>query len=420
MTLLSARSRASFLLAVAVPGVPSFDLPELYRATVDRADAVLTTSEEKIQIEETKSQASGALFPNISAVGTHNRNDRPAAGTTASLAPASQTNVRLFGRQTLFRGGSEYAFLSQANQLIEAKEAELEASRQNYFLGLASAYYDTLLRQAEVNHARTEVELNDEQITELRGRVKIGRTRSSDLLTVQAARASSNARLQSAESALRASKLALANLARIAPIFELRENQIASIPLEPLESYLRSSATRPDLIAARKNRDAVAKGIAIERGDHLPLIDVSGNYYLKREGFNANSKWDASLNVTLPLFAGGVIQSQVRQAASALKTAEIQTGLLERTAQTEIRSLHQNLVAAVAELKSFEEGVALAQRAYQQIRRDYRFGLTTNLDLVNALRSLTEAKRAYDQARYQRLLERTRLEIGAGRVPLAT
>ncbi len=420
MTILARSSRLPFLLAAAIPSVPQFDLTQLYRSTVSNSDSYLAKSEEKIQIEETKSQANGALLPTLNAVGTHARNDRPSSGTTASLAPASQTNLRITGRQFLFRGGSEYAFLAKTNRLIDAVDAELEASRQAYYLSLANLYFETLLRQAEVTHARTEVELNDEQISELRGRVKIGRTRTSDLLTVQAARASSNARLRAAESALRTAKLNLANLARIEPNFDLREESFPSAEVGRIEEYLKTSATRPDLVAARLRRDAVAKDIAIERGDHFPSLDVSGNYYLKREGFNSNSKWDAVLTLTVPIFAGGVIQSQVRQASSLLKAAEIQTGLLERTTQTEIRALHQNLTAAVAELKSFEEGVTLAKKAYDQIRRDYRYGLTTNLDLVNALRSLTEAKRSYDQARYRRLLERTQLEVGAGRVPLGT
>ena len=161
MRFLAHPSRLPFLLAAVAPGVPQFDLSQLYLSTVETSDAYLSKAEERNQIQETRSQANGALLPTVNAVGTHARNDRPAGGTTAALAPASQTNVRLTGRQFLFRGGSEYAFLSQTSTLMKAVDAELEASRQSYYLSLANLYFETLLRQAEVNHARTEVELND-------------------------------------------------------------------------------------------------------------------------------------------------------------------------------------------------------------------------------------------------------------------
>ena len=41
----------------------------------------------------------------------------------------------------------------------------------------------------------------------------------------------------------------------------------------------------------------------------------------------------------------------------------------------------------------------------------------TNLDLLEALRTHTEAKKSYDQAKYQHRLERIELELGAGRIP---
>jgi outer membrane protein len=249
--------------------------------------------------------------------------------------------------------------------------------------------------------------------------VKIGRTRSSDLLSVQAARAGSEARLKAAESSLLQAKLTLANLARIPLEFELKEEGPTTAPLGTLDEYLKASEQHPDLVAARKKTAAAEEQISYQRGFHMPDLDISGNYYLKKEGYTNDSKWDATLTLTVPIFSGGITQSQVRQAASVFRESQINTGLLERNAQIQIRSLHQTLVASEAELKSFAEAVALATKSYDQIHKDYKFGLVTNLDLLNSLQTLTGAKRSYDQARYQHFLERARLEAGAGRIPLA-
>lgn len=408
-------------LLVATPAlasVKSYGLSELYRSTVEGAESVRARIEQRIQIEEKKSQARGAFLPTITGVGTYTRQGDPSIigsgynGNTQKLA-------KLMGREVFFQGGSEYAYLRQTNRLLEGKEAEIEASRLQYFVDLTAFYYDALLKQALRNHARTEVQLYDDQIGELRSRVKIGRTRASDLLSVQAARAGSEARLRAAESSFLESKLALAGLARLPSDFDLREEMPANAPLGVIDDYLRSSAQHPDLVAARKRRDAAEAGISLERGDHIPSLDLTGNYYLKKVGYPNDSRWDATLTLSVPIFAGGVTQSQVRSAASAYRESEINTGLLERNAQIQIRTLHQTLLASEAEIKAFGDAVELASRSYDRIRKDYAYGLATNIDLLNSLQTLTAARRSYDQARYQRFLERARLEAGAGRIPLA-
>lgn len=407
-------------LAHSEPTPARFGLSDLYKSTVGGSELVRTREEERSQILETKNQGVGAILPQINGVGTYYKADLPnTSGANAFSNSTTQKVLKLTGKQYLFKGGTEYSFIARTNRLLEAKEAELDGSRQRYFLDLSDAYYDMLLRQAELTHARTELALYDEQISELRSRVKIGRTRSSELLSVQAARAGSEAQLKSTESTLLSSKNRLANLARIAPDFVLTEEVPDNTNLASLDEYLKLSSQRPDLAAARKLRDAAAEDISFQRGGHFPTLDLSGNYYLKREGLGSsnNSKWDALLTLTLPIFSGGTTQASVRQSANILKVNEIETGRLERTAESEIRTLYQNLIASEAELKSFSEAVELAKKSYDQTRKDYRFGLTSNLDLLNSLKTLTAAKRNLDQAKYKHFLERIQIEIGSGRIP---
>jgi len=408
-----------FSLAHAEPTPVRFGLSDLFKTTVGENEDVRTREEERNQILETKNQGVGALLPQINGVGTYYQADLPNTSGSNLSNSTTQKVLKLTGKQYLFKGGTEYAFLSRTKRLLEAKESELDGTRQRYFLELSSAYYDTLLRQAELTHAKTELSLYDEQISELRSRVKIGRTRSSELLSVQAARAGSEAQLRATESTLNSSKNRLANLARISPDFVLNEETPDSTSLSSLDEYLKLSGQRPDLVAARKKRDAAAEEVSFQRGGHFPTLDLAGNYYLKREGLGStnNSKWDAILTLTLPIFSGGTTQASVRQSASSLKITEIETGRLERSTETDIRTLYQNLLASEGELKSFTEAVELAKKSYDQTRKDYRFGLTTNLDLLNTLKTLTAAKRNLDQAKYQHFLERIQIEIGSGKIP---
>lgn len=410
------------LLAHSETTPARFGLSELYRSTVEGNESVQTSEEERNQVLETKNQGYGALLPQINGIGTYYRADLPnlplGTVTPTSSNSAAQKVLKLTGKQYLFKGGTEYAFLSRTSRILEARESELTGSRHQYFLELAVAYYDTLLQQAELSHSKTELSLYDEQISVLRSRVKIGRTRSSDLLSVMAARAGSEAQLRATESNLLSSKIRLADLARITSDFILTE-ELPQTKLDTLEQYLKLSSQRPKLIAARKRRDAAVEDVTYQRAGHFPTVDLAGNYYLKREGFaNNDSKWDAILTLTLPIFSGGTTQASVRQYASILKVSEIEAGRLERNTENDIRTLFQSLLSSEAELKAFNEAVDLADKAYDQTRKDYRFGLTTYLDLLNSLKTLTAAKRNLDQAKYRHVLERIRIEITSGRIPV--
>lgn len=414
-------SIASDTLAAPAP----LGLSDLFRNTVDTSDLVRTKLSEKESVEAIHDQGIGALLPQISGTATYFKTQLPSTFVNLSNGGSggfagnqdTQKTIRLTGKQYIFKGGQEYAFLSKTNRLLEAKDAEVAASRQRYFFDLANAYYDTLLKQAEVSHFAMELKLYDEQITELRSRVKIGRSRSTDLLTAQASRAGSEGTLRSAQSAFNTSKIFLANLARTATDIEIREETPFTSPLAPLDEYLKLSSQRPDLIAARKSRDAASEEVSYQRNGHFPTVDLAGNYYVARKGVANDAKWDATLTLTLPIFSGGTTEAAVRQAAASMQTTEIETGRLERTAENDIRALYQSLLASDTELKAFFAAVDLAQKSYDQTRKDYRYGLTTNLDLLNSLKTLTDAKRSYDRAKYRRFLERIQIEIGAGHIP---
>jgi outer membrane protein len=417
---LIALSLASVLLisnsAFADAPPKTFGLADLYRMTVDGAETVRAKVEEHTQVQETKNQGTGALLPTITGIGTYYRAGQPSV-VGSGYTGDTQKTAKLTGTEHLFHGGSEYAYLDETNRLLEGKQAEVYGARIQYFIDLSNAYYNVLLNQALLAHAKKELELYENQIGELRTWVRIGKSRSSDLLTVQAAHAGSLARLQVALSAVDQAKLALVDVSNLPVTYDLQAATAAMPPLDSLEHYLQAASNHPDLIAQRKRRDASESAISYQRGFHLPDLDLNGNYYLEKQGYTNDSKWDATLTLTIPIFAGGATQSLVRQAASVYRENEVSTGLLERKYEIQIRTLHQTLTMAVAELQAFSEAVDLARKSYDAVHRDYQLGRVTNFDLINSMQTLTAAERSYDQSRYQHLLERARLDAGAGRLP---
>ncbi len=132
-------------------------------------------------------------------------------------------------------------------------------------------------------------------------------------------------------------------------------------------------------------------------GQHLPSLDATGNYYVKRTGILENSKWDIGIQLTVPLFSGGSINAEVREYHEIKKQKELALALDLRNARRDNEMLFESLSRTLTQRKLLIEALKLAQENYEEQTRDYRLGLVTNLDVLSALNTYQETKRQSDK-----------------------
>ena len=85
---------------------------------------------------------------------------------------------------------------------------------------------------------------------------------------------------------------------------------------------------RPEVTGQVSTREAAEEGVNIAWGGHLPTVGLTGDYYFTRpQGYSNGISWDFQFTLTVPIFEGGVIQSQVRAAASQERQAELTLSL---------------------------------------------------------------------------------------------
>lgn len=408
-----------FALAFCAPAVP-LTLEEAYKAALGRAEVAAISDEQLIQARERYAQARGSLFPSLSFNATYQRQDQGDTGSSATRAfgQVDQTTLRIVGRQPLFQGLREYAGLSQAKALTKASEADVNEARRLLFNELADAYYLTLSNSKEHENLTELVALAERRLEELRDRRRIGRTRVSEVLALTTQLKQLIAQKAAAEGQLAAARDTLSFYTGIED--PVPTDKAAAIePLPPLGAYLKEGDARPDVKAAAFRVEAAESGIWVARGGHLPTLDISGNYYFKRPGVLQNVKWDFIVGFTLPLFQGGLISAQTAEAAAIARQARLTESRARRLVELEMRRSHDLLRALAQQIKALAESVNAAERNYETQNKEYRLGLVTNVEVIQALNSLTEARRAYDRARYQQKNEFVKLEAAAGRSPAA-
>lgn len=407
------------LWSVARPAAAAetLTLDEYFAHAITRSEVVATQSELIAQAEERYRQAKATLRPTLDGVASYTWLDKGARDTVAN--PTRQPHARLTATQPLFRGFREFATMRQTQALVGAQDEDYRQARTQLFKDVVQNFYDVLALEQDLRNLDEQINQSVEREKELQDRVRIGRSRPGELLTVQTTISTLRAQVEQLRAQLAAAREAFVFLSGRPADTLLRDTESLPARLEPIETYLARVEQRPDVKAARQRLTAAQESIAVARGAHGPSLDLNANRYLERKGSLEDVDWDVQLALTVPLYAGGSVQSKVREAVSQSTQAELGASQLRRQAEQEIRSIYQTVAFYYSQLEALEKATEASRKNYEVQRRDYRLGLVTNLDVLQALTVFQENQRALDRARYTAKLDYLRLEAAAVRRPAA-
>ena len=390
-------------------------LDETFAQALVRSEVVATQSELIRQAEERYQQADAAIYPTVSGFASYTWQDSGARDQTAF--PTRQPLARLSATQPLFRGFREFAAIRQSQALVGAQGDDYQNARVQLFKDVAQNFYDVLTLEQDLKNIDEQIGQYQQREKELQDRVRIGRTRPGEVLTVQATISTLRAQVEQARTQLSTARDIFAFLSGLPATTPLRDTEVLPGNLDTLDDYLVGVALRPDVKAAQRRQTAAQENISVARGAHLPSLDLNANRYLERTGSLENVDWDVQLALTVPIYSGGSVQSRVREAQSQKDQAELATTRARRLADQEIRSFYQTVVLDRSRLDALEKATDAAKSNYETQRRDYRLGLVTNLDVLQALSTYLENQQALDRVRYNVKLNYMRLQAAAVRRP---
>ena len=386
-------------------------LTKIFQNALPKSETGKQKGEELTQAKEQKTQQTGSLLPNVRFLGNEMFQEASSNPLGNTISPPTQTAARVNLTQNLFRGASEYALYRKAGDFVNQKVLESAIETRRLYLDIAARFLGVSSFEKEAIRLKAELQLYDQQIGELRKRVSIGRSRSSDMLAVQAIKANLLAQEVANETARRNALQQLESLCGFSLQGETFSNKVFTFgPLPPIDHYYARLDGIPEIAVNRVRTAVVEEDIKAARGQHLPQLDAGGNYWLKRQGTLRDVDWDASINLTIPIYSGGVIQSQVREAASRYRSAQVQEDLTRRQTRDQIQNLYTIVQQGTAQISAIQNSVDLSQKTMQHLNSDYRLGLLTYLDVLTSMQNYQNALRTFDQFFDQLVLSRLQLE----------
>jgi outer membrane protein len=386
-------------------------LETCYRLALRRSEQIAIQQELLRQTEGRFLQALSGALPSASFVASEKRQD----GSGGSAFTLKEVPERKFTfSQPLFSGFKEFA--AMAGTRAEKRQRIHEKLRAEHLLliDVTDAFY--LLRQQREDLLALETirATLTERMSELEERERLGRSRPSERASVEARLRRLEAEIERVRSQETTARQLLEFLTGLSHIDAITDDADALPALQPEETYVAKVDRRPDVLAAEEAWQVAKKNVTIAKADYWPTVDLDSNYYTKRVGASGGVDWDVLLTVDVPLFQGGEVVGAVKEAKSESRRAKLEQEQTRREATLEIRQVYATLAATVSRRRALEKALAAAEQNYLLQREDYEHGLVNNLNVLQTLQELQDARRDVIQVIYEERRQYWQLRAATG------
>jgi outer membrane protein len=346
-------------------------------------------------------------------------------GTTCSTPTqfASFVNKQLDLRvtQPLYRGGRTEAQTRQAINTVQAARAQTVGVETLVFQQVAQAYLDVVRDQTLVEVSRSNEAVLRKQLEATRDRFRVGEVTRTDVAQAESSLAQATAQRINGEGQLEVSRANYSRAVGHPPGRLMLPRERPALPATREEALSLASNDNPNIIAASFTELAARDNVDFVRGQLLPQISIVGdlNRNFAPSFTLRNSRQDTAsvtAQLTMPLYEGGAIYSQTRQAQQTVGQRRSQVDDARRQAVQTATQNWETLQAARASMVSFGAAVRAAQIALDGTQQEALVGSRTVLDVLIAEQQLFTTQSQLVTSQHDAALAEFNLAAATGRL----
>ena len=401
------------LVLVWVPIVPAMDLLEVYDLAVVNDPTFLEAAANRESAQESRPQAIANLLPVLSAVGTsqdtrlHNKKVTFQTGPRADKTQSFWTHsITVDLTQPIFNVDFWVQFSQSENQIAQA-DAEYGAVGQDLIERTTSAYLDVLLAKDTLDFSVSEKRAFARQLEQAKQRFEVGLIAITDVYEIQAGYDTSAADVIKAENDLDDRKEELREIIGDNPVDLAGLG--TDLPLlnpdpEDIDVWTQLAKAHNFNIIARQNQaEFTKKTIERQRSGHYPTLDIVGSYGYQDDNSSFGLRGDTGrigLELNVPLFEGGGVNSRTRQAFSDFQAAQQQLEKERRSVIRQVKNGYRGVISTIGQVKARAATVRSSKSSLEATKAGYDVGTRTSVDVVAEQRNLFRSKRDHAQTRY--------------------
>ena len=413
--------------------ISSESLLDIYNEALENDPTYKAAEYSYLADKELKVQGRAALLPSITLSGSTNWNEYYQNKELQQQYNSFSTSARV--TQPLFRLDTWFQY-RQSKSLTDAAEADFAFEQQNLLVRTAELYFGVLRAIDNLNAAISEEKAIKKQLDQAKQRFEVGLSAITGVQEAQLAFDLSKASRIRTEGSLYSARESLNALIgrEIFSLNELGDGLLINLPTpSSKEKWVELALENNYQLKAAYLRKKAAKSSARSvASNHLPKIDIVGSQsesetnQFNYEGFNINGQGipvpsvtgrrNYAIQLSMPLFQGGAVNSRRKQAYSQYERANENTLFTERRIIQEVRSQFSNVLTLVANVNAQKQAVVSATSALEATQVGYKVGTRNVVDLLQAEKNLYSAEKNLANAKYDYILANLRLGLASGTI----
>lgn len=417
------------LVAMLAGPAWSLDLRQAYDAALENDVTIKASRATAEGSRERLPQAQAQRLPNVALNASRNYND-----LTAQTQNILGQHIRLQNhyyssaqtltvRQPIYRPYLS-ALVDQARAQVEDADATLERDEQSLVVRVGEAYFDSLLANDQLDLVAAQKVAYTTQLDAARKLLAGGSGTRTDVDDAQA-------RLD----------MTIAQELEVRQNLEFTRRRLQAVTGKPVEDLAgldvsrfkpeapsmasiqewtaRAEEASPELRALRAQVEAARLEIDKAKAGHKPTLDAVAQWSRTNSDSvtSVNSRYDQKaigLQLSIPLYAGGYVNSTVRQAVANHERAREMQEAARLDLGVRVHKEFRGVTEGVLRIAALEQAVRSADLALDSSRKSQSAGSRTMVDVLNAQQQKTVALRDLAQARYLYLVSRLRLQSLVG------
>jgi len=423
----------SFLALFISFNISSESLLDIYNEALENDPTYKAAEYSYLADKELKVQGRAALLPSITLSGSTNWNEYYQNKELQQQYNSFSKSARV--TQPLFRLDTWFQY-RQSKSLTDAAEADFAFEQQNLLVRTAELYFGVLRAIDNLNAAISEEKAIKKQLDQAKQRFEVGLSAITGVQEAQLAFDLSKASRIRTEGSLYSARESLNALIgrEIFSLNELGDGLLIDLPTpSSKETWVELALENNYQLKAAYLRKKAAKSSARSvASNHLPKIDIVGSQsesetnQFNYEGFNIDGQGipvpsvtgrrNYAIQLSMPLFQGGAVNSRRKQAYSQYERANENTLFTERRIIQEVRSQFSNVLTLVANVNAQKQAVISATSALEATQVGYRVGTRNVVDLLQAEKNLYSAEKNLANAKYDYILANLRLGLASGTI----
>lgn len=412
-----------FCLLGATLSVKADNLMTIYQQALN-SDPSLKAAQLQTEVSEAQqAQAGGALLPQASANVNISYNDQHSGLTGADTYMGQRYSVNL--TQSVIDVSKMYNW-QRAQALTEKSEMDFQQAQQILMYDVVERYFTVLAMQDNLKLVEQEIVTTERQLKQIQRRYEKNIVKITDVYELEAKLDILFADKIDVETKLDVAKQSLTELTGqpVNSLANLQEN-VQFLKLEgEIKSVTEQAQINSPLIKAQnKEIKAADYDVISQYAKHLPVVDIQLQYYNTDNGYQNRQTPTidtkvASVNVTIPLFAGGATYQRTQEATKQLMLSKQRKISLLRSIEKETRDAFLSANASVRRIKAATRAQKTAIKAREAMEKGFTYGMQSIGDvLISQAREFT-SNRDLLEAKYTYIKNRIRFERSLGTLSL--